>query len=84
VYAVSPLFYFGPLGERAPQALMTVLSEIFKLFAIFLQGIPKRRNSVIFFDNFWYNGICCKGGIRILTLISAAVRIGYNRVSFYL
>lgn len=53
---------------------------MFKLLAMSLQGMPSKRNSVIFLANFWYNGVRCKGWIMILVVISDAVRIGCIRV----
>ena len=62
------------------QAFITVFSPTFKLLAISLYVIPNKRNSIIFLDNLWYNGVRCKGWIMILAVISDMVRIGCNRV----
>jgi len=62
---------------------LLVLSEIPKLSAIFLCGMPKRRNSATFWAIFWYNGIRSNGWIIILAVISEAVRIGCRRVRHF-
>ncbi len=49
---------------------------------IVIAEFVKRRNSGIFFDNFWYNEVRCKGWIIILAVISEAVRISGTRVRF--